>query len=179
MNLFGNREIGIFIEPYAFFFVSTILRVIPSGGFMKKLYRSRCNRMIGGVCGGIAEYFNIDPVIVRVAAVALFFMGGSALLAYVIGLIIIPSEPFAPPTTEKQENVPVTSAAAPAVKSSSDAVPLFLGIVLIFIGVGFLLHNLPIFNPFYWQVRHIIRHFFWPSLLIISGIFIIVRGWKK
>ncbi|MEI6614336.1 MAG: PspC domain-containing protein [Chrysiogenales bacterium] len=54
---------------------------------MKKLYRSRHNRMIGGVCGGIAEYFNIDPVIVRVGAVALFFMGGSALLAYVIGLI--------------------------------------------------------------------------------------------
>ena len=147
---------------------------------MKKLYRSRRNRMIGGVCSGIAEYFNIDPVIVRIGAVALFFMGGSALLAYVIGLIVIPNEPFGLPAAENQESAPVTMpAAAPTAKSSSDAVPLFLGILLIFIGVGFLLHNLPIFNPFYWQVRHIIRHFFWPSLLIVSGIFIIARGWKR
>ena len=148
---------------------------------MKKLYRSRRNRMIGGVCGGIAEYFNIDPVIVRVAAVALFFMGGSALLAYVIGLIVIPSEPFELAAAEKQqESQPkVPSAPVVASKRSSDAVPLFLGIFLIVIGIGFLLHNLPIFNPFYWQVRHFIRHFFWPSLLIVSGIFIIARGWKK
>ena len=75
---------------------------------MKKLYRSRHNRMIGGVCGGIAEYFNIDPVIVRIVAVAFFFMGGSALLAYVIGLIVIPNEPFDLPAAEKQESAPVT-----------------------------------------------------------------------
>jgi len=147
---------------------------------MKKLYRSRQNRMIGGVCGGIAEYFNIDPVIVRVVAVAFFFMGGSALLAYVIGLIVIPNEPFGLPAAEKAENAPTTvPASSPAAKSSNAAVPLFLGIVLIIIGVGFLLHNLPIFHPFYWWARHLIRHFFWPSLLIVAGIFIIVRGWKK
>jgi phage shock protein C len=147
---------------------------------MKKLYRSRQNRMIGGVCGGIAEYFNIDPVIVRIAAVALFFMGGSALMAYVIGLIAIPNEPFGLPAAEKQENVPATvPAAAPAAKNSSNSVPLAMGIVLIFIGVVFLMHNIPFFNPFYWRAWHIIRHFFWPSLLIVSGIFIIVRGWKK
>jgi phage shock protein C len=147
---------------------------------MKKLYRSRRNRMIGGVCGGIAEYFNIDPVIVRIIAVAFFFMGGSALLAYVIGLIVIPNEPFAQPAAEKQEKTLVTvPAAAPAAKSSSEAVPLVLGIILIFIGVVFLLHNIPLFSPFYWRALHIVRHFFWPSLLIVSGIFIIVRGWKK
>jgi phage shock protein C len=147
---------------------------------MKKLYRSRHNRMIGGVCGGIAEYFNIDPVIVRVVAVAFFFTGGSALLAYIVGLIVIPNEPIDLPAAGKQENAPAqATAAAPLAIGSRDAVPLFLGIVLIIIGVGFLLHNLPIFNPFYWQVRHLIRHFFWPSLLIVSGIFIIAKGWKK
>jgi phage shock protein PspC (stress-responsive transcriptional regulator) len=147
---------------------------------MKKLYRSRRNRMIGGVCGGIAEYFDIDPVIVRIIAVAFFFMGGSALLAYVLGLIVIPNEPFAQPAAEKQEKTLVTvPAATPAVKSSSEAVPLILGIILIFIGVVFLLHNIPLFSPFYWRALHIVRHFFWPSLLIVSGIFIIVRGWKR
>lgn len=147
---------------------------------MKKLYRSRHNRMIGGVCGGIAEYFNIDPVIVRIIAVAFFFMGGSAILAYVIGLIVIPNEPLGLPAVEKQENAPAAAPAAdPAAKSSSNAVPLVLGVLLIFIGVVFLLHNLPIFNPFYWRALHIVRHFFWPSLLIVAGIFIIARGWKK
>ncbi|MBU4404034.1 MAG: PspC domain-containing protein [Candidatus Aminicenantes bacterium] len=145
---------------------------------MKRLYRSRKNRMLGGVCGGIAEYFNIDPVIVRLVVVALFFVGGSALLAYVIALIVIPYEPF---ETAVGNNKEAASAAAPvqASQSPSDAVPLFLGIVLIVIGGVFLLHNLPIFDPFYGWARHIVRHFFWPSLLIVFGIFIIARGWKK
>jgi phage shock protein C len=147
---------------------------------MKKLYRSRQNRMIGGVCGGIAEYFNIDPVIVRIIAVAFFFMGGSALLAYVIGLIVIPNEPFGLPTAEKEIKTDASAPApAPAARSSNEAVPLVLGIILIFIGVVFLLHNIPFFNPYYWHAMHIVRHFFWPALLIVSGVFIIARGWKK
>lgn len=147
---------------------------------MKRLYRSRKNRMLGGVCGGIAEYFNIDPVIVRLIVVALFFVGGSALLAYVIALIVIPYEPFETAVGANKEAAPAAAAAqVQASQSPSDAVPLFLGIVLILIGGVFLLHNLPIFDPFYGWARHFFRHFFWPSLLIIFGIFIIARGWKK
>jgi phage shock protein PspC (stress-responsive transcriptional regulator) len=147
---------------------------------MKKLYRSRQNRMLGGVCGGIAEYFNIDPVIVRIIAVAFFFMGGSALLAYIIGLIVIPNEPFGQPMPANEDKAAAAApATVPAARSSNEAVPLVLGIILIFIGVVFLLHNIPFFNPYYWQAMHIIRHFFWPSLLIAAGIFIIARGWKK
>jgi len=59
----------------------------------KRLYRSKKDKIIGGVCGGIAEYFNIDPVIVRVIAVVLAFMGGSGILAYIIAWIIIPQNP--------------------------------------------------------------------------------------
>lgn len=149
---------------------------------MKKLYRSRQNRMLGGVCGGIAEYFNIDPVIVRVVAVAFFFMGGSALLAYIIGLIIIPNEPFDLAVPGKQADSPAAApAAAPvaAAASSNNSLPLVLGVVLIFIGVVFLLHNIPFFNPFYWRAWHFARNFFWPSLLIAFGVYIIARGWKK
>jgi phage shock protein C len=149
---------------------------------MKRLYRSRKNRMLGGVCGGIAEYFNIDPVIVRLIAVALFFVGGSALLAYIIALIVIPYEPYEATVGAAKEAAPAAAAAqvtAASPQGSSDAVPLFLGILLIIIGAVFLLHNLPIFDPFYFQVRHYVRHFFWPSLLIVFGIFLIARGWKK
>ncbi|KUK86086.1 MAG: Phage shock protein C, PspC [candidate division TA06 bacterium 34_109] len=61
---------------------------------MKKLYRSRKDRKIAGVCGGIAEYFNIDSTIVRLLAVITIFFGGGGIIAYIISWIIIPEEPL-------------------------------------------------------------------------------------
>jgi phage shock protein PspC (stress-responsive transcriptional regulator) len=58
----------------------------------RRLYRSRDDRVIAGVCGGIARYFNIDPVLVRVGAVALAFLGGAGLLAYLAAVLLIPKE---------------------------------------------------------------------------------------
>lgn len=55
----------------------------------KKLYRSKSQRMICGVCGGVAEYFNIDPTLIRLAW-ALFGLTGSGVLVYFIAAIIIP-----------------------------------------------------------------------------------------
>jgi phage shock protein PspC (stress-responsive transcriptional regulator) len=144
--------------------------------------------MLGGVCGGIAEYFEIDPVIVRLVAVALFFVGGSAVLAYIIALIIIPYAPIA--TTAGQgkdgaaENLsaPAGAASAPAEaprSTANESIPLFLGILLIIIGGLFLMHNLPFFSPFYHQIRWYVHDFFWPSILIVFGVFLIARGWKK
>ena len=60
----------------------------------KKLYKSRDNKMIEGVCGGIAEYFGVDPTIVRLAWVVFCALGGSGILAYIIAAIIIPSAPL-------------------------------------------------------------------------------------
>lgn len=57
----------------------------------KKLYRSSGNRMIVGVCGGIAEYFDLDPTLVRVGWVLFSALGGSGLLAYIICAIVIPA----------------------------------------------------------------------------------------
>ena len=58
----------------------------------KKLYRSSTNKTIAGVCGGIAQYLNIDPTIVRVIW-ALVCLSGAGLLAYLICALIIPEEP--------------------------------------------------------------------------------------
>lgn len=55
----------------------------------KRLYRSEDDRMIGGVCGGIAEYFDVDPVLIRAIAVILLFLGGG-FLAYLVLWIIVP-----------------------------------------------------------------------------------------
>lgn len=59
----------------------------------KRLFRSRTDRVLGGVCGGIAEYFDIDPVIVRLIWVLLVLAAGTGILLYIIAWIIIPSKP--------------------------------------------------------------------------------------
>lgn len=59
----------------------------------KRLYRSRSQRMVCGVCGGIAEYFNIDPTLIRLAWVLFALSAGSGILAYIIAAIVIPDEP--------------------------------------------------------------------------------------
>ena len=56
----------------------------------KKIYRSSSNRKIAGVCGGIAEYFDIDPTLVRLLWVIASWIGGSGLLAYIIACVIMP-----------------------------------------------------------------------------------------
>lgn len=59
----------------------------------KRLYRVEEGKMICGVCGGIAEYFNLDPTLVRLGAVVFCCLGGSGILAYIIGAVIIPVKP--------------------------------------------------------------------------------------
>lgn len=59
----------------------------------KRLYRSRTESMIAGVCGGLAQYFGIDPTIMRLIFLLLFFLGGNGLLIYLILWIVVPLEP--------------------------------------------------------------------------------------
>lgn len=59
----------------------------------KRLYKSRHNSRVAGVCGGIGDFFGIDPTMVRLAWVLFAFFGGSGILAYIIAAIIIPTEP--------------------------------------------------------------------------------------
>lgn len=58
----------------------------------KRLYRSESNRMLCGVCAGIAEYFHLDPTLIRLAWALFCVLGGSGVLAYILAAIIIPSE---------------------------------------------------------------------------------------
>jgi len=67
----------------------------PAGGAAegpRRLYRSRDERLIGGVCGGLAEYFGIDPLIVRIITVGLVFAGGAGFLAYLAAWLLVPEE---------------------------------------------------------------------------------------
>jgi phage shock protein PspC (stress-responsive transcriptional regulator) len=58
----------------------------------RRLLRSRDDRVLGGVCSGLARYFNIDPLIIRIAAVALIFVGGFAVVAYLAALLLVPED---------------------------------------------------------------------------------------
>lgn len=66
----------------------------------KRLYRSRDNRMVGGVCGGLGEYFGIDPTVVRLIFVLGSFLGmGSLVLVYLILMLVVPEEPSETPSS--------------------------------------------------------------------------------
>jgi phage shock protein C len=56
----------------------------------RKLYRSRSQRMLGGVCGGLAEYFNVDATLIRVLFLVLAVFGGTGLVIYVVMWLIVP-----------------------------------------------------------------------------------------
>lgn len=125
----------------------------------KKLYRSRVDCKIGGVCGGLAQYFNIDPTIVRIVAVLLIFADGVGLLAYLIAWIIVPREPIAA-SEEITEPAPVKKEYSPWNK----ALP---GLILVIVGVLFLLKN----NYWWFDFGD-----FWPLLLIIVGILLLIKS---
>ncbi len=76
---------------------------------MKRLYRSRTDRMLAGVCGGIGQYLNIDPTLIRLAFLFLAIWGGGGVLAYLIAWIVIPEEPLPAGDTGTTETPPPSS----------------------------------------------------------------------
>src|ERR1035437_4165052 len=76
----------------------------------RKLYRSSREKMLGGVCGGIAEYFDVDPTIVRLAFVLTVLAGGAGFIAYIIMWVVVPQElygQFNMPAGEQSPNTEV------------------------------------------------------------------------
>ena len=91
----------------------------------KKLYKSDRDKMIGGVCAGIGEYFDIDPTLVRLGFVALCALAGGGLLAYIVALIIIPRapegyDPSAQTAKESPEKPPADPPKAESAYASAD-----------------------------------------------------------
>lgn len=60
----------------------------------KRLYRSTKDRMIAGICGGLGEYFNVDPTIIRIIFVIFLICGGAAILVYIVMWIVVPPHPI-------------------------------------------------------------------------------------
>jgi len=151
----------------------------------KKLYRSRRDKVIGGVAGGLAEYFEVDVVIFRLLFVLLALMGGGGIIGYLILMVVVPKEPYFTPYAETapggqpnpgaQPNPENAQQPRPGEQNTANSTPehesdrksntgMVAGVILIVLGLVFLAnHMVPWFR----------LHDFWPLLLIIAGIFII------
>jgi phage shock protein C len=134
----------------------------------KKLYRSRTDSILAGVCGGLAEYFDIDPSLVRVGAVLLTLAWGAGLLAYLVLWLIVPQKPLESSLGEEERAETGVHGAA-FEKSERDRGVFFVGMILTIIGVLLLMNN---YVSFAWLSLHKL----WPLLIIVVGIIIIARG---
>ncbi|MBI5266230.1 MAG: PspC domain-containing protein [candidate division Zixibacteria bacterium] len=113
----------------------------------EKLYRSTTDKFVGGVCGGLAEFFRIDPSIVRVVFVLLTLASaGTGIIAYLVMLIVIPKRPYG-------EETPATERTG-----WNSYLP---GVILI--GVGAVLLIVKVFQWIHW-------HMVWPVILILIGL---------
>ena len=154
----------------------------------KRLYRSRAERMIGGVCGGLAEYFDVDPVLIRVIFVAITLGGGFGVIAYIILWIVVPQEdivlsnaPGSESYSEKKsgdaagvaEEENVSEGAEVREKVSEKRIRernVILAAILIIIGGLWFLDNL--IPPFDFDI-------YFPILLIVVGILIFIYSNKR
>ena len=123
-----------------------------------RLYRSTTDKVIGGVCGGLAAYFRIDPVLVRLAFVVFALAGGASVLLYIVLWIAVPvgqTVPMAETTTFFGLRGSETTA-----------------IVLIAIGALWLLANIGVFSVINWSLA-------WPVLLVALGAAMLLRGVRR
>ncbi len=152
-----------------------------------KLYRSKKDCVIGGVCGGIAEYFDIDTTLVRLLAVLVFFFGGSGIIAYIIGWIIIPQNPNGN-TEDNSKNKgeiegKIKKGADKADKKAEENLSeerskgnseknrnIILGIILIIVGLVFM------GTTFFPWITWIAWGTFWPVIIIVVGLVIMIRA---
>jgi phage shock protein C len=154
----------------------------------KRLYRSRNQRMIWGVCGGLAQYFNIDPTIVRLIFILTIPLGGIGIITYIILSFVVPLEntQTTEPKDTIKENVQEIKETAEAIgkdlqstfsakernkETSENNGPrssLVIGIIILIIGVISLLFTI---GPhIVWWLRWA---YLWPVLIITIGLLII------
>lgn len=140
----------------------------------KKLYRSETDRWIFGVCGGLAEYFDIDPIIVRIMFVILALADGIGILVYIIMAIIVPtrkplpaSGPLQSSMTDIAPEIAATTGGSPSGKLGARNLA---GIVIVILGIIMLLNTAMPF-VFHWINWRMIA----PLAVILFGAFLLIK----
>lgn len=136
----------------------------------KRLYRSRGDKVFGGVCGGLAKYFNLDVVIVRIIFVVSALIWGLSFVLYLVLWIAVPPEPVKFGASSE-----VTSGSAEEEKTGKERVKSkrsreIFAIVLIVLGIFITLNNM-----FVWFTGR----FYFPIILILIGLLILLYSSKK
>lgn len=162
------------------------------GKMAKKLYRSQPDKIIAGVAGGLAEYFEVDPMIVRLLFILITIIGGSGVLIYIILWLLLPRDPnepaiineekvkeFASEIKEKAQDLKEDwqnkRAEKEAVKAEIKAARAdkksgrFFGWLLVALGLAFLLKD---FVP-HWFAYQIFS--FWPVAIVAVGLYLVMR----
>jgi phage shock protein C len=152
----------------------------------QKLYRSTTDKMLGGVAGGLAEYFDIDSTLVRVLFIVVVFLGGGGIIAYIILWIVVPQKPYEIPKNSfnqsppeggsgsnfssdenKSDSFSVSNGSAVSSMTNTGNKQIWVAIVLMVIGSLLLLDN--IFPRF--DFDH-----YWPVILIAIGIGLLLKA---
>lgn len=130
----------------------------PTAASPRVLRRSREDRVLGGVCGGLGRYIGLDPVLLRLAFVVLLFAGGAGILVYILAWIVIPEEH--PGDELGEAPVHTTGGAGSA-----------FGFLLVAVGGVLLVHAAA---PGWLDDRYV-----WPALVIVLGLALVTRGTRK
>lgn len=139
----------------------------------RRLYRSRKHRMLGGVAGGIAEYFDIDPVIVRALFIITTFGWGVSIIIYIILWIIIPSEELIfgeVPVVDESRIGGAPDELSERKECRRGNMRMLFGAMLIVFGLVMLIGNI---------IPGLSFHNLWPIALIAFGIFILYRTYNN
>lgn len=141
---------------------------------IKLLYRSQNDRLIAGICGGLAEYLNMDSTVVRLVFIILLFFGGSGFLIYIVMWIFVPEEKLKIKSHHQvfEENIAEIKSVAQHMQKSVQNEKLYnarlwVAVVLILTGIVFLLNN---FGLFYIDVGKL-----WPVWIILVGLLLILK----
>ena len=150
-----------------------------------RLVRSRTDRMVGGVCGGLARYLGVDATLVRLVFVLIAVAPGPGVLVYLVLWIVMPAEDRPAGATVEQniqsnaEEIAerartIGSDIRTAAREPNPKAAMFFGLALIGMGLVVLLQNLGI--PWLWWFKSDIL---WPALLILVGLLLIWSRLKK
>ena len=140
-----------------------------------KLYKSNSDKVLGGVCGGIGEYFEVDSTIIRLVCLLTVILGaGAGLILYLLAWIIIPNDPEEEAeiaVVDREDMADAGEGSRVIIKGSSSDGSRNLGIILIIIGAVLLFRQ---FAPF-----HIPWMIVLPALFILGGFYLILSNKNK
>ena len=129
---------------------------------MNRLYKSEKDKVFEGVCGGIGEYFNVDPVIIRLMWVVLVVFGGTGIVAYLIAMLIIPKSPEL-----GDEEVQPEADVTPETYSNR-----FWGVIMVIAGVLLLFGIVGPIAGVFAGIALAMGHVLWPVLIIGLGLYL-------